>query len=470
MDNTDTSNIFWHSHEIKNADRIKNNNQCGLVLWFTGLSGSGKSTIAVKVEEELTKLGFIAYLLDGDNLRHGLNANLTFSNEDRDENIRRIYETAALFCDAQLITLVSAISPFEKARANARAKINAVGGFCEIYIKASLETCIERDTKGLYKKAIAGEITDFTGINSPYEEPCNPEIIIDTDLIDIDEAVKIIVRHVISKEIDYFVKDILETSLYAAYDAGKIIMEIYQKDFAVEYKEDKSPLTEADTKSNELITERLNKYMPYISLLTEESKESADNKERLENDLCFIVDPLDGTKEFIKKNGEFTVNIGLSYKHKPIMGVIYAPCKNKIYYSAINCGSYAVTSESPLKIFNEADKIKVSDRKNGLVVMKSRSHGDEQLDALLERNRDKIDSETESGSSLKGCLIAEGIADIYYRFGYTMEWDTCAMHSIVIEAGGVFMQGDKTEMQYNRENNLNDKGFIILNHQENMLI
>ena len=468
MDNTDTANIFWHSHETKTADRIKNNNQRGLVLWFTGLSGSGKSTIAVKVEEVLTKLGFIAYLLDGDNLRHGLNANLSFSNQDRDENIRRIYETAALFCDAQLITLVSAISPFEEARQSARAKINATGGdFCEIYVKASLETCIERDTKGLYKKAIAGEIKDFTGINSPYEEPQTPEIIIDTDTIDIDEAVKIIVRQVISKEIEYFVGDILSTSLYAAYDAGKLIMEIYQKDFAVEYKEDKSPLTEADTKSNEIITERLKKYTPYISLLTEESK---DNGERLENELCFVIDPLDGTKEFIKKNGEFTVNIGLSYKHKPIMGVIYAPCQNKIYYSAINRGSYAVTTESPLKIFDEGDRIKVSDRRTGLVVMKSRSHGDEQLDALLERNRDKIASETESGSSLKGCLIAEGVADIYYRFGYTMEWDTCAMQSIVIESGGIFLQGDKTEMQYNRANSLNDKGFIILNHQENMLI
>ena len=461
--------IFWHNHEIKSADRIKNNNQRGLVLWFTGLSGSGKSTVAVRVEQELTRLGFISYLLDGDNLRHGLNSNLAFSNQDRNENVRRIYETAALFCDAQIITLVSAISPFIQARTDARNKIKAAAedSFCEIYIKASLETCIKRDTKGLYKKAIAGEISDFTGISSPYEEPENPEIVIDTDFVDIDEAVKVIVRYVISKQIDFFVKNILETSLYAAYDAGKVIMEIYQKDFAIEYKDDKTPLTEADKKSDEMIRGQLAKYMPYICMLTEES---ADNEVRHSSDFCFIVDPLDGTKEFIKKNGEFTVNIGLAYKHRPIMGVVYVPCQDKIYYSAKNYGAFAADlNKSLFKLFDEKDRIKVSDRKDNLVVMKSRSHGDERLDMLLEKHRDKIASETESGSSLKGCLIAEGIADIYYRFGYTMEWDTCAMHSVVSEAGGIFVQGDKSEMKYNRVNSLNDKGFIILNREENIL-
>ena len=467
---SNTANIFWHNHKTENADRVKNNNQRGLVLWFTGLSGSGKSTVAVKVEEELTRLGFISYLLDGDNLRHGLNSNLAFSNEDRNENIRRIYEVASLFCDAQIITLVSAISPFEKARTEARNKINsnAAGSFCEIYVKATVETCIKRDTKGLYKKAIAGEITDFTGISSPYEEPVNSEIIIDTDIIDIDEAVKIVVRYVISKEIEFFIKNILETSIYAAYDAGKAIMEVYQKDFSVEYKDNNTPLTEADKKANDIITQYLAKYMPYICLLTEEA---ADNKERLDCDLCFIVDPLDGTKEFIKKNGEFTVNIGLSYKHKPIMGVVYVPCENKMYYAAKNYGSFAVNlDKSLLKVFDESHRIKVSGRKDNLVVMKSRSHNDDsRLDELLEKNRDKIKSETASGSSIKGCLIAEGVADIYYRFGYTMEWDTCAMQSVVIEAGGVFLQGDKSEMEYNRANSLNDKGFIILNCEENML-
>jgi 3'(2'), 5'-bisphosphate nucleotidase len=146
------------------------------------------------------------------------------------------------------------------------------------------------------------------------------------------------------------------------------------------------------------------------------------------------------------------------------------PCQNKLYYSAKNYGSFAVDlDKSLLKLFDEDDKIQVSDRKKDLVVMKSRSHNDDRLDELLEKNKDKIKSETESGSSLKGCLIAEGVADIYYRFGYTMEWDTCAMQSIVIEAGGVFIQGDKSEMEYNRVNSLNDKGFIILNREENML-
>ncbi|MCL2773330.1 MAG: 3'(2'),5'-bisphosphate nucleotidase CysQ [Oscillospiraceae bacterium] len=244
-------------------------------------------------------------------------------------------------------------------------------------------------------------------------------------------------------------------------------MDIYAKDFVVEYKDDKSPLTEADKKSNDLICERLNKYAPYIDILAEES---VDNKKRLENKFCFIVDPLDGTKEFVKKNGEFTVNIGLSYNHKSVMGVVYVPCRNKLYYAAKNHGAYAIDlSKDIFRLFDENTKIKVSERTDELVVMKSRSHSDDRLDVLLEKNKHKIKSQVDAGSSLKGCLIAEGIADIYYRFGYTMEWDTCAMQCIVEEAGGIFVQGDWSDMTYNRENSLNEKGFVILNREENRL-
>ena len=459
-------NVIRHENKIDAAVRSENIKQRGFVLWFTGLSGSGKSTIAAEVEAELARLGFCAYLLDGDNLRLGLNANLGFTGADRDENIRRIYEMAALFCDAQIITLISAISPFKKARELAREKIGAEN-FCEIYIKADVETCKSRDPKGLYAKALAGEIAEFTGISSPYEEPEQPDIIIDTREVSVGEAVKIIVAYALEQELEFLLRKVLEDSIYAAFDAGKAILEIYERDFAVEYKDDKSPLTEADKRSNNLICERLNKYAPYIDILAEES---ADDKKRLENKFCFIVDPLDGTKEFVKKNGEFTVNIGLAYKNKAVLGVVYAPCLNKLYYAAKNCGAFALDlSKQIFKLFDADTRIKVSDKTDGLTVVKSRSHSDEKTEALLEKHKHRIKDTADMGSSLKGCMIAEGAADVYYRFGYTMEWDTCAMQCVVEEAGGIFVQGDWSDMLYNRENSLNELGFVILNRIESRL-
>ena len=461
-------NIVWQNNKIDETARIKNLNQSGLVLWFTGLSGSGKSTVAMQTEAELTRLGFISYVLDGDNLRHGINSNLGFSKDDRNENIRRISEIANLFCKAQVITLVSVISPFEKARSEAKEKIGG-DNFCEIYIKASVDICKQRDPKGLYEKAIRGEIPEFIGISAPYEEPVNPDIIIDTEKLSVDESVKIIISYIFEKQIDYLLPKILDTAIYAAYDAGKIIMDIYAKDFAVEYKDDKSPLTEADKKSNDLICGRLEKYSPYIDILAEES---LDDKKRLTNKFCFIVDPLDGTKEFLKRNGEFTVNIGLSYNNKTVLGVVYAPYLNKLYYAAKNHKAYAVDLNKEIfKLFDETTQIKVSGKTKELTVVKSRSHSDEKTEDLLKKNKHRIKNITDIGSSLKGCLIAEGKADIYYRFGYTMEWDTCAMQCVVEEAGGVFMQGDfdLSEMTYNRENSLNEKGFVILNMIESRL-
>lgn len=186
------NNIFYSNGKITHDDRCRTLKQKGVVLWFTGLSGSGKSTIAIELERKLFEQGNVAYRLDGDNIRHGLNSDLGFSMEDRDENIRRIAETAALFKDAGLITLVSFISPLRKMRELAA---NIIGNdvFCEIYVKADVETCKNRDPKGLYKKALAGEIDDFTGITSPYEEPENPALVIDTANMSVDDAVKEII-------------------------------------------------------------------------------------------------------------------------------------------------------------------------------------------------------------------------------------------------------------------------------------
>lgn len=172
-------NIVWHEGHLDVAKRQKHVGQEGSVLWFTGLSGSGKSTVAHAVEEALVKNGKFAYVLDGDNLRHGLNANLGFSAEDRSENIRRLGEVAKLFCDAQVITLTSFISPFKKDRDFARSLVPD-GQFFEIYCEAPLSVCEKRDPKGFYKKARSGEIAEFTGISSPYEAPEHPELVLKT--------------------------------------------------------------------------------------------------------------------------------------------------------------------------------------------------------------------------------------------------------------------------------------------------
>jgi adenylylsulfate kinase len=190
------SNIVWHSVKVTYEDRCQNLGQKSLVVWFTGLSGSGKSTIAIELEKELFMAGKTAYVLDGDNIRYGLNSDLGFSEEDRNENIRRIAEVASLLKDAGIITLVSFISPYRDMRAFARAKAGS-NGFFEVYIKADIETCSQRDPKGLYHKAQTGTINQFTGISSPYEEPEQPELVLDTTLLSLQECVQILLQQLL---------------------------------------------------------------------------------------------------------------------------------------------------------------------------------------------------------------------------------------------------------------------------------
>jgi len=174
------TNIVWHDGAVSRADRHRLLKQKGVTIWMTGLSGSGKSTIACAVEKMLVDRGRLAYRLDGDNVRMGLNKNLGFSAEDRTENIRRVGEVARLFTDAGVIVIVSFISPYRKDRDAVRASMSA-GEFLEVYIKASLATAEKRVPKGLYKKARAGQITGFTGIDDPYEAPEKAEMVIDTE-------------------------------------------------------------------------------------------------------------------------------------------------------------------------------------------------------------------------------------------------------------------------------------------------
>ncbi len=182
-----SSNVVWHQAAIDRGMREAQNGHKSVILWFTGLSGSGKSTLAHAVEERLHAAGCRTYVLDGDNIRHGLCGDLGFSDEDRVENIRRIGEVAKLFTEAGVIALTAFISPFRSDRDRVR-KLVAPGDFIEIYCSASLASCEERDVKGMYKKARAGEIKVFTGISSPYEEPLSPELVAETDRLSLDEC------------------------------------------------------------------------------------------------------------------------------------------------------------------------------------------------------------------------------------------------------------------------------------------
>jgi adenylylsulfate kinase len=183
-----SKNLTWHDGQVTRTSREEMLNQKGVTIWFTGLSGSGKSTVAVAAEAALRKQGRLTYILDGDNIRQGLNSNLGFSPDDRTENIRRIGEVSKLFTDAGVIVLTAFISPYRDDRNQVR-DIMAEGDFLEVHVSADVETCEKRDVKGLYKKARAGEIPNFTGISAPYEAPEKPEVVLDTGAQTVDDSV-----------------------------------------------------------------------------------------------------------------------------------------------------------------------------------------------------------------------------------------------------------------------------------------
>lgn len=254
-----------------------------------------------------------------------------------------------------------------------------------------------------------------------------------------------------------------EQAIIVAQEAGEAIMRVYNspETLKIDLKQDRSPLTEADKVSNDIILKRLKKEFPEYAILSEEEK---DNSARLSNDYCFVIDPLDGTKEFIKRNGQFTVNIALAYKHEVVMGVIYVPVSEEMYYAAKGVGAYLKDATGSIKSLHVSDNAD----KTSLRVVLSNSHGCPEMDDLLKRYN--LTNFVKVGSSLKGCMVASGEADVYYRFNPTMEWDTAAMQCIVEEAGGIFRQMDGTAMKYNRENSLNDKGFYAINREENYLL
>ncbi|PPD44939.1 MAG: adenylyl-sulfate kinase [Methylobacter sp.] len=200
MTNTKSSNTVWHHATVTRADRENLHQHKSVIIWFTGLSGSGKSTLAHAVEDQLHKRGISTFVLDGDNVRHGLCSDLTFSDHDRVENIRRIGEVAKLIIESGVITLTAFISPFKSDR-NAARNLVPHGEFLEIYCQCPIETCEQRDVKGLYKKARAGQIPFFTGIDSPYEAPENPELSVNTKEQTLEESVQAVIDLLISRGI-----------------------------------------------------------------------------------------------------------------------------------------------------------------------------------------------------------------------------------------------------------------------------
>jgi adenylylsulfate kinase len=199
MSDQRATNITWHGGAVTRDDRHRLLGQRGVTIWMTGLSGAGKSTIAVLLEQQLIARGRLAYRLDGDNIRHGLNKNLGFCADDRAENIRRIGEVAKLFTDAGVITIVSFISPYARDRDAVRAMMNA-GDFVEVYVKASVAAAEIRDPKGLYKKARAGEIKGFTGIDDPYEEPERAEVVLETEKVSAEQSARQILDYLVERQ------------------------------------------------------------------------------------------------------------------------------------------------------------------------------------------------------------------------------------------------------------------------------
>jgi len=241
----------------------------------------------------------------------------------------------------------------------------------------------------------------------------------------------------------------IEDILVIARQAGDAIMDIYRRDFNIEYKNDNTPLTEADTKANDIITQGLNALAVKLPILSEEGKEIQYN-ERKKWEYFWMVDPLDGTKEFIKKNDEFTVNIALIYKDTPVLGVVYAPALDEMYWAKQGEGSYKNNKRLPLKTNNAPEK--------SLTVVASKSHLSEETEAFI----DGLKRDTQElifiskGSSLKFCMVAEGSADLYPRLAPTMEWDTAAADAIVREAGKMTYQFELNKhIIYNKEDLLN---------------
>ena len=253
----------------------------------------------------------------------------------------------------------------------------------------------------------------------------------------------------------------LKEAIFAGLKAKEKILEIYNQGFDVEIKDDNSPVTLADKTADKMIREHLHKMFPEHAFLTEESE---DDKARLFNDYVWIVDPVDGTKDFVARDGGFTTNIALAYKHEVVVGVVIVPVTGDIYYATKDGGAFH-------EVNGVTKKIHVNDKTEDLTVLRSVFHFNANEQALIDKHSDKIKHVEKFGSSLKPCRIAEGLAEITYRIsGGTKEWDTAAFQVIVEEAGGFVLEPNGNRLTYNREDVYNRNGYIVVNRKENILL
>ena len=253
----------------------------------------------------------------------------------------------------------------------------------------------------------------------------------------------------------------LEAAIEAGVKAIKGILEIYNTDFSVEIKDDNSPVTMADKNADKVIRDYLHKKFPTYAFLTEES---TDDVSRLDNDFVWIVDPVDGTKDFVAKDGGFTTNIALAYKHEAVVGVVVVPLTGEVYFAAKGLGAF-------YRKDGLTKRIHVNDKIENITVYKSVFHSKPNEDAVIEKHSDKIAKIEKWGSALKACRIAHGLGELTYRLSDgTKEWDTAASQVIIEQAGGVFLTPARERIMYNRVDVHNREGYVICNRIENFLL
>ena len=252
----------------------------------------------------------------------------------------------------------------------------------------------------------------------------------------------------------------LADAISVAQEATKVIMKYYRDHFNIEIKSDQSPVTDADKASNELIYNTLKAKYPTYAFLTEEM---ADNSERLSNDYVWIIDPLDGTEDFIRHDDQFCINIALAYKGHPVVGVVAIPVSGEIYYASLGNGTYYLANENA-----KAIKVHVNNKTTDIIQLSSVCHQTKEELTIFENHKDRINSIVKHGSAIKACLIASGKAEVTFRFGAgSKEWDTCAPQIVVTEAGGIFVTSKFAPITYNKKDVYNRDGFFIINTKEN---
>tara|TARA_Y100000310_G_scaffold345402_1_gene464502 strand:+ start:11219 stop:12544 length:1326 start_codon:yes stop_codon:yes gene_type:complete len=422
----------------------------GKVVWFTGLSGSGKTTIAEGVQQQLQMNNFVVKILDADEVRSTLHQNLGFSREDIRLNNKLMAGLAKKYSEEHDFVLVPIISPFSEDRAMVRTMVG--DNYIELYVNASLQQCQNRDVKGLYAKAASGEINNMIGVaeGNPYQPPTAPDIEVKTD------------QQTESQSSEFVVKSLLDTpkfspeltiAMAAAKKAGLAVMKYYEENnFETNHKEDDSPITCADLESNRILMDELSK--TEIPILSEEDK---DIPGRTSMPRIWIIDPVDGTSDFIQHTGEFTIMIALIENNQPLLGVIYGPASDALYAWEKGKGAYKLNQDNWQELSSNSQESHSEMR-----IVASRNHLTNEEKQFFQSI--EVKSITPKGSSFKAIDIASGNAEMYVTFAKKIkQWDTAAYYGLVHEAGGKVTDLDGNPFTYNTEDLHHKNGILITN-------